>query len=173
MEHFKPIPGFDAIYEVSDLGTVRTIPRIDRAGKRRAVRVLKPSLSIDGYVRSNLSKDGKTFHIGTHRLVYMAFIGPIPDGHEINHLNGNRRDNRLENLSCITHAENVRYSKDVLKANYATYGNAKLSADEVQAIRELIAEGVSSKAIAAMFGIHSNSVWHIKSGKTWQSPVKE
>lgn len=167
MEHFKPIPGFEGIYEVSNVGTVRTVKRQDRAGKTRKVRVLKPSLSIDGYVRNNLWHNGRAMHIGTHRLVYMAFVGPIPDGHEINHINGVRDDNRVENLSCITHADNVRYSKEVLKANYATFGNAKLTEQDVRRIKRLLAEGLSQIQIAPMFGVRKTTIGNIKTGRSW------
>lgn len=87
---WKPIEGFDN-YEVSDAGEVRNT---------KYNRLLTPSQGPGGYLRVNLRKDKKSYHQYVHRLVASAFL--MGEG-EVNHLNGNRADNRVENLEWTTH----------------------------------------------------------------------
>lgn len=60
-----------------------------------------------------------------HRLVAMAFIGEIPQGMEINHKNGIKTDNRVENLEIVTHVENMHHARDVLGFDFGTLRNRK------------------------------------------------
>lgn len=63
-----------------------------------------------GYVRCTIKIDGKYKSINTARIIYEAFCGPIPNGYEIDHINGNSTDNRLSNLRVCTHKENMQNS---------------------------------------------------------------
>lgn len=168
MEQWKPVPGQEARYEVSNFGNVRSIARIDAKGSMRRMRYLKPYLTADGYVKVSFFANGRAFHPTVHKLVYQAFHGPIPEDHEINHKDGNRANNAPENLECLTHADNVRYSKDVLRANYATFGNAKLLPAQVLEIRALLsAGGLTQAQIGARFGVTPSVIGNIKTGYSW------
>jgi hypothetical protein len=94
MEHWKAIKGYEG-YEVSNLGKVRS-PRI----------ILKGSLQGKGYVRVDLPKERKSKHISVHRLVAEAFIPNPLKKDQVNHINGIKTDNRLENLEWVTCKEN-------------------------------------------------------------------
>jgi hypothetical protein len=84
-------------YEVSSDGKVR-----------RAGRPLSPWACRLGYVRFGLRRDGRTHNVGAHQLVAEAFLAPAVRGQgEVNHINGNRADNRPGNLEWVTHAENM------------------------------------------------------------------
>lgn len=61
-----------------------------------------------GYMRICLSINGKQFHALTHRVVWCAAHGSVPDGMQIDHVNGNKADNRLSNLQCVSGAENMK-----------------------------------------------------------------
>lgn len=89
-------------YEVSDLGRVRSL-------KNGKVRVLKPQDNGIGYLQVVLCKNGKRKSFYIHRLVYETFIGPIPKGMVVNHLNEDKRDNRLVNLEVTTQKQNCNY----------------------------------------------------------------
>ena len=76
----------------------------------RTGRPLKPGISKDGYARVSLSRDGKTHTHTIHSLMADAFLGPRPEGWQVDHLNHNRSDNRLENLEYVTPLENTHRS---------------------------------------------------------------
>ena len=99
MENFKAIPEYEN-YEVSDLGNVRNV---------KTGQILKPQQVPKGYLQvylNNKDKKRKPFRI--HKLVAMAFLGHIPCGMQItvDHVNGCRTDNRLENLEIVSMREN-------------------------------------------------------------------
>jgi len=95
-ERWLPISGWEGRYEVSSWGRVR---RINCKPKKNTV-------GANGYDVVSLSREGKSYAFTVHRLVLEAFVGPCPEGCETRHLNGNRADNRLENLKWGTAAQN-------------------------------------------------------------------
>lgn len=100
-ETWKAVVGYEGLYEVSDLGNVRSL-NYYRSGK---VKELKPAIC-RGYYHVQLCKDRKKKHYYVHKLVATSFIGPIPKGMVVNHLNENKLDNRLENLEICTVTQN-------------------------------------------------------------------
>lgn len=157
MERWKPVRGYEGLYEISNLARVRRIARgkllsaeqIDAAkvmfangaalsavaaflgtstttafnikhGKtwvgNSAARPIKTRAGSDHYVRFSPCKNGRYAKVAVHRAMWEAFVGPIPDGMEINHKNLDRADNRLENLELLTHRENIQHAIDAYKA---------------------------------------------------------
>ena len=113
MEIWKEVPSFESHYEVSDFGAVRSKTRAVPYGKNgRATykgRELKQFIS-GKYLSVKLSHQGNTVTAYTHHLVLSAFVGPRPFTEkrgEIRHLNGDKTDNRLENLAYGTITENA------------------------------------------------------------------
>lgn len=94
------------LYEVSNWGRVRSL-NYNHTGK---VKVLKQCKNKDGYLLVDLCKDGKRKNCRVHRLVWETFVGKIPEGYELDHRDGDKTNNRLENLKCVTHEENVHNS---------------------------------------------------------------
>ena len=109
-ELWKSIKGYEGLYEVSTLGRVRGIERIVVNRRNREMKIketiLKPEYVYNGYERVFLCKNGKGVHKRVATLVYETFVGAIPEGREIDHCNGERTDNRLENLRAVSHKEN-------------------------------------------------------------------
>lgn len=103
-EIWKDIPGYDGVYQASNLGNIRSAKLI-RGRARFKGRVLKKIITPAGYVQVNLSGKVKL----AHRVIMSAFIGDsdLP----VNHINDIKDDNRLENLEYITDRENVFHSK--------------------------------------------------------------
>ena len=97
METWRSIPGWEGLYEVSDLGRVRSVLR--RQGCR--AKVLTPSVSVHGYYVVNLSRACRPEHRRVHKLVAEAFLGPCPEGQVVDHVNGDKLDNRLGNIRYI------------------------------------------------------------------------
>ena len=112
MEEFIDIPGYEGKYQVSNLGRVKSLSRVDTIGRKVKEKILKTQIDKGGYLRTKLSHKGKTKTFRIHQLVAMAFLGHIPCGHKqvVDHKNNVSTDNRLENLQLITSRENS--SKD-------------------------------------------------------------
>ena len=124
-ESWQPVPGYEGLYEVSDLGRVRSLDRLNarknRWGSVTTVplkgRVLRPGRSVNDRLQVNLSKENVSWVVPVHKLVALTFLGPCPEGHEIDHVNGNFQDNRLVNLEYVTHQENQKRAYDMGKIN--------------------------------------------------------
>lgn len=101
-EEWRPIPGYEGRYEVSDRGRVLSIPR-----DRRPHRILRPKvMPKSGYRRVTLWNEGARTDVSVHRLVLITFVGPPPEGEQCRHLNGYPGDNRRVNLAWGTPSEN-------------------------------------------------------------------
>lgn len=102
MEEFKEIPGFEGLYEVSTLGNVRN---------SRTNKVFKQSINSKGYVQICLQKQKKQISIKVHRLVALTFI-PITNinKNQINHIDGNKLNNNVNNLEWVTCKENIKHA---------------------------------------------------------------
>ena len=107
MERWLPVVGYEGIYEVSDLGGVRALPRIDAQGGRRRLRTFKPSrMDAWGHLGVKLRRDGVVRSRYVHHLVLEAFVGPCPPGMVGCHWNDVPNDNRLSNLRWATKSDN-------------------------------------------------------------------
>jgi HNH endonuclease/NUMOD4 motif len=167
METFLPVRGYEGLYEVSNLGNVQAPAKIDLSGAQRKLRKLKLRKNEDGYIKAGLSINKKQKRFTVHRLVYLAFIGDIPMGYEINHKNGIRDDNRVENLERLTHQENIQYSKNVLKTDYATYGNSRMTLEQLRTIKAMYKSGFTCKAIGQHMGFGKSQIANVVSGRSW------
>ena len=116
-ETWKPIPGYEGLYEVSDHGRVKSVTRkvwfVNRWGQEtqrivpERARAQQPHPN-GGHLYLTLHKKGKRKHWFVHVLVLMAFVGPRPKGRdEVRHLDGDPTNNHLDNLRWGTHQENV------------------------------------------------------------------
>ena len=110
MEVWEPVVGYEGLYEVSDLGRVRSVPRVqvtNTCTRRLKGQVLKPR-NISGHHKVMLSDTKfKRKDLLVHRLVLLAFVGEPPVGHEACHRNDIGTDNRLTNLYWGTRSENA------------------------------------------------------------------
>ena len=105
-----PVIGYEGLYQVSNMGNVRSLDReiTDRSGCVRILkgRVRKQVMTRGGYLMVGLCKECKGKWFKVHRLVWMAFNGIIPDGMQINHIDEDKTNNKLENLNLMTCKEN-------------------------------------------------------------------
>ena len=111
MEEWKAIKGYEGLYEVSNLGRVKSL---ERKVKHPIVRektikekILKYNIDNNGYLYVTLYKDGKSKSFKVHRLVAIAFIPNPNNKPDIDHINTNKKDNRIENLRWVTKEENM------------------------------------------------------------------
>jgi hypothetical protein len=107
-ERWLPIPDYEGLYEASDWGRIRSMPRYRDWHSSNHGRILRQDTQHALHQRVTLYKDGKRSRIFVHRLVMLAFVGPCPPGMETRHLDGNPLNNRLENLVYGTRQENAQ-----------------------------------------------------------------
>ena len=103
VEEWKDIIDFKGIYQVSNLGRVKSLPRNTKNQYANQERILKVSIDKDGYEVVGLNK--KMYKV--HRLVASAFIPKIEEKNIINHKDGNKRNNNVNNLEWCTTQENI------------------------------------------------------------------
>ena len=124
-ETWKVVRGFEGLYEVSDLGRVRSLGRVcsskNNSTQQKRPRILVQEITIHGYCRVRLfDKCGSAKHYAVHRLVLDAFRGE--SSLQVNHKNEIKTDNRLENLEYVTAAQNCNYgSRNEKIANGAKF----------------------------------------------------
>lgn len=109
-ESWRPVKDFEDRYEVSNLGNVRSIPTETWKPNTPTKALYKIT---HGYLGVCLFKDRRKYMRIVHRLVAEAFIRPIEIGLEVNHKNGCKTDNRVENLEIVTHVENMSHAKSM------------------------------------------------------------
>jgi hypothetical protein len=178
MEKWKDVPGYEGYYQVSDIGNVKSMSRlIQRIYKNKTPscffskeKILKPVRKSKGYYHLTLHKDGIAKQATIHRLVMSAFSGV--SSMEINHKDGIKANNVLENLEYCDRKHNVRHSfKLGLNKPRTLRGEknpmSKLSKQDVMQIKKLISQGISQKKIGDMFGVAQTSIHNIHKKKTW------
>lgn len=114
MEEWRDIPGFEGRYQVSTLGNVKSLPR--RVNNHTGTLMVKEKIirqrhDLKGYMRVDLvDNQGKRKYLGVHRLVAMAFIPNPENKPQINHVDGRKDNNVLDNLEWVTNAENQKHA---------------------------------------------------------------
>lgn len=167
-EQWKDVEGYEGIYQMSSLGRVRSFHQDVTVG-----RILEPYKAGRGYLQVTLCRDEERKRVYVHRLVAFAFLGPAPSpDHEINHKNGNKQDNRVENLEWVTAAYNTRHAIRALGVEHAVgekAGAAKITEQDVKEIRKLYKTGEHTQAeLGEMFGITQSAIHLIICRKNWK-----
>lgn len=180
-EQWKQIKGNREIYEVSNLGNIRTRDREGARGYKVKGHTLAQYDNSNGYLRCGMNIDGKQKLYFVHRLVAKLFI-LNPDGKPyVNHKNGDKHDNSVENLEWCTKSENEKHAwANGLKHNIATkgelHGMHKLNRKDVEYIRENhIRNGGFMKTgeLAKMFSVNPQTITEIVSERIWKSILEK
>jgi hypothetical protein len=188
-EIWRPVDGFGGLYQVSNLGGVRSLDRIirrkDGSVENKKGRVLKQSMSGKGYATGKgylfvpLCYEGKRKLMYVHRLVALAFLTPS-DAPHVNHIDLNKTNNAASNLEWVTPKENIRHAVDMGQFAIAHQGGMtlavnnpnrrkKLTPEAVDDIRKACARGERQADIGARFGITQAIVSKIHRGQIWAS----
>jgi hypothetical protein len=134
--------------------------------------ILSPAIDQNGYEGVGLSFEQKDSYIRVHRLVAMAWIGNIPKGMCINHIDGNKRNNNLSNLEIVTYSENSKHAYRMgLNKPISMKGEehplSRLTSSDVIEIRRLHKETRQVNGIAKAFNISVSQVQRIVKRQSW------
>lgn len=171
-EQWRPVTGHERRYSVSSLGRV-----MSTAGQY-AGRIYTGRTATNGYLYIDLYSDGSKTRALVHRLVAEAFIGqPKPEAPWVNHRDGNKRNNAVDNLEWTSPGGNNAHAyRTGLKTPTDVRGErnprAKLSADQVAEIRRLSGE-VGQRRLALMFGVSRSTIQWVQKGRNWPSEWPE
>ncbi|MDA7685340.1 NUMOD4 motif-containing HNH endonuclease [bacterium] len=178
IEEWKPIPGYEQAYDVSNMGRVKSLVRKVKACLKHqdyrqvSGKVLATTNDKQDRPIVNLSWQGQQSTFTVHKLVALAFLGVRPNGLAICHNNGKASDNRLFNLRYDTHVNNHKdKEKHGTKLEGERHGCAKITNEEAAQIIKLLKDGqlthaaIVKRVPSAIISI----VRHISKGKTWRS----
>lgn len=171
MEVWKDIKGYEGLYQVSNLGNVKSLAR-EKYGNGKSILkvqeiILRPGMNDKGYYYVALNKDSKAKSCAVHRLVAETFIERIDGKKFVNHINAIKSDNRVENLEWCTHMENMQHAHKLGLIPYkrgVKHHKAKLTDAQVLAIRE---DNRFQYIIAKDYGVSQGMIGFIKRRKNW------
>ncbi len=156
------IDGDTTKYQVSSNGLIMSL-------HGRKPRIIKGRISYDGYHNAHLRVSGRPKTVKVHRLVALAFIPNPEDLREVNHIDGNKLNNSVNNLQWVSHADNMRhaFSNGLCNIKGEFNGRSKLRRPEVKSIKKQIAAGRLQKDIAKDFNVVVQTISKIKNGQCW------
>lgn len=166
---WRAVPGWP--YEASDTGLLRSA---------RTGHVLRPTLTHNGYEKCTFQVDKTRRDVRVHRAIAEAWIGPIPAEREVNHIDGDKRNNAPSNLEFVTALENNRHASRVgLKAVGASngahtkphrrprgegQGQSKLTE---RAVLDIRGSSESLSTLALRYAVHKTLISQVRRGKIW------
>ncbi len=152
-------------YSANKYGIIfaHTINKINIIGQRQTAK---------GYMLITLAKIPERLDLSTHQFIWLFFNGAYDPQKQINHKDGNKRNNRIDNLEVVTASENQIHSQKVLgnarEQNGEKNAMCKLTGSKVKIIRKLHKEGVSQRELARMYGVTYGNINCIVLHKTWK-----
>lgn len=186
IEIWKDIPGYETLYQSSNLGRIRSVDHFvfrgnGYMGKIKKYwfykgRILKPNTDSEGYIRCTLSKSGKTQRYLVHRIVAMTFI-PNPNNlSQINHIDEDKHNNRIENLEWCTTNYNLSFNGGRKKRALTKTGKPNLlgsgenhyaSKLKNSQVIDIYRDQRNYKEISAYYNIGLTTVYDIKKKRRW------
>jgi len=159
---FRPIPGYISRYSASRDGQIKSLFRD---------KLLRPYVDHHGYHHVNLYKgQSKPKHCMVHRLVYETWVAEIPDGLQVNHKNGDKSCNSVDNLELMTAEENREHAlrTGLIKHRGEANFRAKLTEQKVREIRQRRIAGESVQSIAWAFQVSESTIRMVFSARSWR-----
>ena len=161
MEEFRDIKGFED-YQVSNLGRIYS--------KKRKVFLIIKRLAGRGYYQVRLCKNGRIFYKNLHRLIAETFI-PNPNNlRTVNHINGNKLDNRVENLEW---ADDCKQQHEACLLGLKPTTQHILTEEEIIEVYRLYSEGISVKEIASLYNTRTQQICKLVKGQRHQKLFRQ
>lgn len=185
-EEWRDVVGYVGWYKVSSHGRVKSLPRWIVRRKRANYRETPTPIFYSGklldlhkdrfgYIRVHLSKNGRGKLLLLHRVVAQAFLlAGAKDQTEVNHLDGDKENNKATNLAWVTPGENVRHARDIglthgLKGE--AHPLAVLTEADVLTIRKMSSHGYTRVELSKRFGVTAVMISNIVLRKSWRHVI--
>jgi len=170
-EIWKEIKGFNGLYEVSNLGGVRSWKKVP-SGILDKPKIKSLSTANNGYKRVRLSKESKAKHYTVHRLVAEAFLKNSDTKESVNHIDSDKTNNCVDNLEWCTFSDNMKHSYKNGRTSPFSKGEShvgsKLTKKDVIEIKKKLSEGLrTQKEISNIFNVNQSIISCINTGKYW------
>lgn len=160
MKSSKEIKNYEGLYSIDKNGYISSI----KNGRNRQLK----QGNWNGYNYIILCKNGKTKMHLVHRILYETYIDKLVKGMQINHIDGNKLNNNLNNLEQITPKQNNEhaYKTGLKKIEYGLKAGGRLLFKDVLEIRKLYNNGITQTELSRLFKTHQTNIHYIVSGKT-------
>lgn len=164
-EVWKDIAGYEGLYQVSNRGRVKSLARNTTKGG-----ILTELECRNGYVRVQTSRGNTREKFLIHRLVAQAFILNPKNKPQVNHIDGNKKNNNLKNLEWVTAKENTNHGMEIgsIDIKGEKHYQQKLTEKDVLEIRHLLSRGWTQKTIGRAFGVAEGTISKIKLRTVWK-----
>jgi len=169
-EIFKDIPGYEGLYQVSNIGNVKALQVKKLRGRGYQLRpeiLLKHKIKDHGYLEVVLCKDNSRYGVCIQRLVAITFIPNPENKPTVNHKNGIKNDNTVNNLEWATFKEQINHADNTGLRNIKGENHklSKFSNSDIKFIRE---SNLTAVELAKRFNVNRSCIFKIKSRLTWR-----
>ena len=165
-EHWKDVVGYEGIYQVSSNGRIKSLARFivcGHGGRMKRETILKNQTHPDGYPQIELNLNAKKFQVKIHRLVAQSFLSNPLNLPYVNHKDGDKTNNSIENLEWCTPSENLIHAYSTgLKTckNGNEHHNTKINSDEHKKVLGLLKNN-SQRKVAKIYGVSQTVIQNI------------
>ena len=173
MEIWKDITGYEGYYQVSNFGNVKSLDRIiyiSNIPRKRKSMLLKAKISGSGYYQVCLQKESIRLYPLVHRLVAETFLHKDKNKLYVNHIDGSKINNNVDNLEWVTQSENQLHAYKI-GLQKIQYGEdryvAKLTVKDVVEIKKRLKTGETCYRIAKDYPVNQATIFDIHKNKTW------
>jgi hypothetical protein len=170
MEKILPIIGYEGIYSISNYGYAIADECFKKRGRynhKRPAMILKPSVKRNGYLQVRLQKGKVSKYIAIHCLVALHFI-PNPEYKKtVNHKDGNKKNNNVNNLEWFTNKEQINHA-DITGLRDIKGEKNKLSKFKNADIHKIRASSLSITELAKLYNVNRTCIHKIKNKQTWK-----
>jgi hypothetical protein len=176
-EIWKDIEGYEGRYQVSNYGNVKSLYQEYHGGHGKKQLIIRPEklLALNknnhGYSQVALCKDGKSKSKKVHRLVAEAFFINYGDKPQVNHIDGDRLNNHVNNLEWCTSKENIVHGFEKLNSKRACGVRQHLAKLNDETIKEIRKSSKSPYELAPEYGVNVRTIYRIKNNETWKHVV--
>lgn len=149
-------------YEVNELGEIKN---------KIKNKILKPFITTNGYLRIRISNK---IAFQVHKIIALYFIDNPNNFSEVNHIDGNKLNNSINNLEWCNRSQNMihSYKNNLSKNTFNNKGekhyNSKLKKEDIEKIKEMLNNSISQKEIAKLFNVSKQTISNIKNNKNWK-----